>query len=802
MNKYYKKLELDKILELLAEQTYSDACREKALKLKPSFDEEEIRTELKKTDDAFKLSAKFGTPRFRKIKDLSMSLRRCKSGSALSFRELLDVADILRETNMLCDWFSQCESMESSLAEYFRELYPIKQLEQRISESIISEEEMSDAASAELSSIRKRIVRQGMNIREQLDKLIKSRSTQKFLQEAIVTMRDGRYVVPVRSEYKNEVAGLVHDTSATGQTFFIEPMSVVEANNEIRVLKSREQAEIERITLELSGQVGENADSIANNFRIAQILELYFAKANLGAKMRGAAAKIVSEPRVVLNQARHPLINPDTVVPISVEIGGKYESLIITGPNTGGKTVAIKTVGLLTLMTMCGLMIPAGDGSEIGIFGGIYVDIGDEQSIEQSLSTFSSHMVNVVKILGMADDRSLVLIDELGSGTDPVEGAALAVSVLTELKERHAKVCATTHYQEVKMFALQTEGVENASCEFDVNTLKPTYRLIVGVPGKSNAFAISQRLGMPEEVIERAKELVSTENKRFEQVVDALEKSRQELEALKESAAVSERNAKLTESELKQKLSELEQQKEKELESARQRALSIVEETRFRSNQLLNELEELKKVKDKEALRQGLSSMKGKTNSTLNKMQDEANPVVERRAEDPEGRMNEPLGEREVLCVSQFTLLADTKKEGVLMTVPNMSGVCYVQVGMMKIKTNQKNLRLVDNKKKQPTPQKSVGGSVKKQVTSNMNRRGMELDIRGMMTDEGVLEMERFIDSAQLSGISTVIIIHGKGTGALRAAVQQALKTNPAVKSYRQGAYGEGEAGVTVVELK
>ena len=795
MNKYYKKLELDKILELLAEQTYSDACREKALKLKPSFDEEEIRTELKKTDDAFKLSAKFGTPRFRKIKDLSMSLRRCKSGSALSFRELLDVADILRETNMLCDWFSQCESMESSLAEYFRELYPIKQLEQRISESIISEEEMSDAASAELSSIRKRIVRQGMNIREQLDKLIKNRSTQKFLQEAIVTMRDGRYVVPVRSEYKNEVAGLVHDTSATGQTFFIEPMSVVEANNEIRVLKSREQAEIERITLELSGQVGENADSIANNFRIAQVLELYFAKANLGAKMRGAAAKIVSEPRVVLNQARHPLINPDTVVPISVEIGGKYESLIITGPNTGGKTVAIKTVGLLTLMTMCGLMIPAGDGSEIGIFGGIYVDIGDEQSIEQSLSTFSSHMVNVVKILGMADERSLVLIDELGSGTDPVEGAALAVSVLTELKERHAKVCATTHYQEVKMFALQTEGVENASCEFDVNTLKPTYRLIVGVPGKSNAFAISQRLGMPDDVIERAKELVSTENKRFEQVVDALEKSRQELEALKESAAVSERNAKLTESELKQKLSELEQQKEKELESARQRALSIVEETRFRSNQLLNELEELKKVKDKEALRQGLSSMKGKTNSTLNKMQDEANPVVERRAESYV--LPRPLK------AGDTVMLADTKKEGVLMTVPNMSGVCYVQVGMMKIKTNQKNLRLVDNKKKQPTPQKSVGGSVKKQVTSNMNRRGgMELDIRGMMTDEGVLEMERFIDSAQLSGISTVIIIHGKGTGALRAAVQQALKTNPAVKSYRQGAYGEGEAGVTVVELK
>lgn len=794
MNKYYKKLELDKILELLAEQTSSDSCRDKALKLSPSFDEAEIRRELQKTNDAFTLSAKFGTPRFRRIKDISFSLRRCKSGSALSFRELLDVADILRETNMLCDWFGQCESMENSLSEYFRELYPIKDLEQRISESIISEEEMSDAASPELASIRKRIVRQGMNIREQLDKLIKSRSTQKFLQEAIVTMRDGRYVVPVRSEYKNEVSGLVHDTSATGQTFFIEPMSVVEANNEIRVLKSREQAEIERITQELSARVGENADSIANNFRMAQILELYFAKANLGAKMRGVAANIVSEPRISLHQARHPLIDQNSVVPITVELGGAYSSLMITGPNTGGKTVAIKTIGLLTLMTMCGLMIPAGDGSEVGIFGGIYVDIGDEQSIEQSLSTFSSHMVNVVKILSLADDRSLVLIDELGSGTDPVEGAALAVSILSTLREQGAKVAATTHYQEVKMYALQTEGVENASCEFDVNTLKPTYRLIVGVPGKSNAFAISQRLGMPDHVIDRAKELVSTENKRFEQVVDALEKSRQELEALKESAAISERNAKMTESELKQKLSDLEQQKEKELESARQRAMSIVEETRFRSNQLLNELEELKKVKDKEALRQGLSAAKGKTNSALNRMQDDANPVVQRHIDSYV--LPRPLK------AGDTVMLADTRKEGVLMTVPNMSGTCYVQVGMMKIKTNQKNLRLVENKKKQQ-PQKSVGGSVKKQVTSNMNRRGgMELDIRGMMSDEGVLEVERFIDGAQLSGISTVVIIHGKGTGALRAAVQQSLKTNPAVKSYRQGAYGEGEAGVTVVELK
>ncbi len=791
MNKYYKKLELDKILELLAEQTYSDGCREKAAKLEPLSGVDKIREELKKTDDAFTLSAKFGTPRFRQIKDLSGSLKRAESGSMLSFRELLDIAEILRETATLCDWYAQCSGIENCLDGYFGELYPVRDLEQRISESIVSEEEMSDAASAELASIRKRIVRQGQNIRDQLDVMIKSKSTQKFLQDNIVTMRDGRYVLPVKSEHKGDVPGLVHDTSATGQTFFIEPMSVVEANNEIRILKAREQAEIERITRELSEKVGENAASIGNNFKAAEILELYFAKANLGAKMRACTPEISSEPKVILKNARHPLLDMDTAVPISVEIGEKYDCLIVTGPNTGGKTVAIKTVGLLTLMTMCGLMIPAAEGSVIGAFNGIYVDIGDEQSIEQSLSTFSSHMMNIVNILEKADSDSLVLIDELGSGTDPVEGAALAVSILTTFKNYSCKVLATTHYQEVKVFALRTEGVENASCEFDVETLKPTYKLVVGVPGKSNAFAITRRLGMPEFVISRAEDLVSTEDKRFEQVVDALEKSRQELETLKESLAVSERNAKMTEGELKQKLSDLEQQKEKELEKARQRALSIIEDTRAKSNMLLNELEELKKAKDKEELRKGIADKKSRISGELNRMHDAANPVVVRVTEDYV--LPRPLK------VGDSVMLADTRREGSLLTLPNMSGVCYVQIGMMRVKTNQKNLRLVENTKKKEPPKSSV----KKQVTSNMNRRGgMELDIRGMMGDEGVMEVERFIDSSQLAGLSQIVIIHGKGTGALRAAVHQALKTNPSVKSYRLGAYGEGEAGVTVVELK
>ena len=793
MNKYYKKLELDKILELFAEQTVSDGAREAALKLKPQTDFDAITRELQKTDDAFTLSAKFGTPSFRKIKDVSGSLKRAETGSMLSFRELLDVAAVLRETAALCDWYSQCENMENSLAGYFGGLVPVKPLEKRISESIISEEEMSDAASPELASIRRRIARQGQNIREKLDGMIKNKTTRGYLQEAIVTMRDGRYVVPVKSEHKGDVSGLVHDTSATGQTFFIEPMEVVEANNEIRVLQSREQAEIERITRELSAQVGENAEAIQENFKLSQILELYFAKANLGAKMKAVSAKVVNEPKVILNNAKHPLLDRDIAVPISVQIGEKYDCLIITGPNTGGKTVAIKTVGLLTLMTQCGLMIPAGDGSVIGCFERIYVDIGDEQSIEQSLSTFSSHMTNVIKIINSADENSLVLIDELGSGTDPVEGAALAVSILTQLKSYRAKVLATTHYQEVKMFALETDGVENASCEFDVETLKPTYRLIVGVPGKSNAFAITKRLGMDDYVIKRAEELVSTENRRFEQVIDQLEQSRKELEELKISVEKSERNAKLTESELKQKLTELEAQKEKELENARQRAMSIIEQTRAQSNLLLNELEELKKVKDKEALRKGLSDAKSKVGGRLNKMQDEANPVIERKAENYVPPRPWKQGDT--------VKLADTGREGTLITLPNVKGECRVSVGSMTVKTNAKNLRLVEKapQKKQP----SSAGKIKKSLTSNAARRGgMELDIRGCMGDEGVMQMEMFLDGAILSGLNQVVIIHGKGTGALREAVHAALKRNPRVKSFRLGAYGEGEAGVTVVELQ
>ena len=792
---YKTTLELDKVLNRAVQLCACQETKEMMQALEPAPTIEDERYDLTQTNAINALLIKNGSPRFGSVREVRRVVAHARKGGILSMGELLEIAATLRNFSGLSQWYGLSEHEMLPTDDLFFALAPQPVLEKQISESILSPEEMADTASVTLHDLRRKIRQTEDSIRTKLDNIIRNSTTNKFLQDAVVSLRNGRYVVPVRAEYRGEVGGVIHDVSSTGATVFVEPTAVVEANARIMQLRAQEQEEITRILTSFSTQVGSLEPQFTYSYDAMLKIDLLLAKARLAVEQNAFMPAVSDTVHFKLNKARHPLIDKKKVVPVDIELGSEYDTLVITGPNTGGKTVSLKTAGLLNAMAQYGFLIPAHESSIVCHFDEYLVDIGDEQSIEQSLSTFSSHMVNVVKILGMADERSLVLIDELGSGTDPVEGAALAVSVLTELKERHAKVCATTHYQEVKMFALQTEGVENASCEFDVNTLKPTYRLIVGVPGKSNAFAISQRLGMPDDVIERAKELVSTENKRFEQVVDALEKSRQELEALKESAAVSERNAKLTESELKQKLSELEQQKEKELESARQRALSIVEETRFRSNQLLNELEELKKVKDKEALRQGLSSMKGKTNSTLNKMQDEANPVVERRTESYV--LPRPLK------AGDTVMLADTKKEGVLMTVPNMSGVCYVQVGMMKIKTNQKNLRLVDNKKKQPTPQKSVGGSVKKQVTSNMNRRGgMELDIRGMMTDEGVLEMERFIDSAQLSGISTVIIIHGKGTGLLRKAIHQRLKQLKYVKNFRLGTFGEGEDGVTIVSLE
>lgn len=793
MNLKYRKLELDKIIDMLGNEAWSDMAKERIGKIEPSYDIETVRTELKKCDDAFVLSSKFGTPRFYNIKDVSASAKRASQGASLSLRELLDIGLVLRETDGLVSWYDQCGGTDNSLNEYFALLTCNRTLENEISTAILSENELADSASPELARIRKAIVRQGMRIKEQLDSLIKSKTTQKYLQEALVTQRDGRYVVPVKTEYKSQVSGLVHDTSATGSTLFIEPMSVVEANNEIRILKSEELAEIERIIKDMSEQVGIFSEQLIRNIGCLVKLEEYFAKSNLAAKMTAVTPEITEEPVLKLNKARHPLINKDDVVPTTITLGETYSSLIITGPNTGGKTVSLKTAGLLTLMTMCGMMIPAGDNSVVGIFSKVLVDIGDEQSIEQSLSTFSSHMTNIVRIIKAANERSLVLLDELGSGTDPIEGAALAVAILDDLRKKNSRVMATTHYQEVKLYAVEQDGVENASCEFDVNTLRPTYKLIIGVPGKSNAFAIAKRLGVSDDIIDEAKSLVTDENRRFERVIESLEKTQQELDELRDSAEKDAREAKAITEGLEKEREELEKQKEFELEKARNKAMSIVEQTRFGADRLMNELEEMKKEKDKKDFSDKVKASQSKVNNTLDNLYDKANPVVEKKK-------TKYVLPRE-LRVGDTVRLMDVGSKGTVITLPDASGNCTVQTGMIKTRTKLDNLELITETPIQQ--KKKQGGGVRKSLQSNMTRKSsMELDIRGMMTDEGIMEVDRFIDNCLIAGIETVTIIHGKGTGALRAAVHQFLKQHKNVKSYRLGEYGEGESGVTVAVLK
>ena len=536
MNRHYKTLELDKILEKLAAQTSLDDARNAALELEPSYDLKKAQLLLNQTDDALMLSAKFGAPSFGGAVNCASSLRRAQAGGCLSTTELLRIAHTLRIIRTVKEWRARSGSAESSLDIFFSGLVSNKYLEEKITSAIISEDEISDKASPALSDIRRKIRTASSKAREALDKIIHSSAYIKYLQEAIVTQRDGRYVVPVRAECRNNVPGLVHDTSSSGQTVFIEPMGVVQANNDIKVLKGKEEDEIERILFEFSADAGGYADAIIRSYANLCELNLIFAKAELAYSMKAVMPVLNDRGIVNLKQARHPLIDKSRVVAVDIRLGSDFDTLVITGPNTGGKTVTLKTLGLFTLMAMCGLLVPCGEGSELSVFRRVLVDIGDEQSIEQSLSTFSAHMTNIIQIIKLANAGSLCLIDELGAGTDPVEGAALAIAILEKLREKHAKIASTTHYAELKEFALRTPGVENGCCEFDVATLRPTYRLLIGVPGKSNAFAISQRLGMDESIVNRAQELVSTENRQFEDVVQKLEQQRQSLERQVENA--------------------------------------------------------------------------------------------------------------------------------------------------------------------------------------------------------------------------------------------------------------------------
>lgn len=787
--KYCRVLELDQILERLAAYACCDAARERILSIRPQTSIRLVAEEIARTDDAYVLAAHYGAPSFSRMEDPSDAVRHAQMGGVLSAHALLNAAGVLRQTRLLLEWNAQCENCTHTLGPLFEQLISDKALEQRIESVFLSEEEIDDYASEELASIRRKIRNLSQKIRDDLDRMIRSATCQKALQENIITQRDGRYVLPVKAECKSQISGLVHDTSSTGATLFIEPMSVVEANNDIRVLQSKEKAEIERILAELSACVGGRADAIATDFDVLVRLNICFAKAELAADMKATRPQLAEDGKIRLKKARHPLISKETVVPISLELGYDYTSLVVTGPNTGGKTVTLKTIGLLTLMAMCGMLIPAEEGSVITVFERILVDIGDEQSIAQSLSTFSAHMTNIVSILREADAHSLVLTDELGSGTDPVEGAALAMAILEHLRTKGAVTAATTHYAELKVYALQTPGVVNASCEFDVKTLRPTYRLLIGTPGRSNAFEISRRLGLPEGILTQAASYIAHDKQNFEDVIDGLEASRQEFEQKTAELAAETARLRQMQQELRDSNLSAIQEKERILEKAHQEARRLVEHVQMDSQMVMEELEKLKREKDRADFSRRVAEEKSRLRGRMDRLHDQANPVRERTNEDYR------LPRR--LKKGDSVLIVDIDKNGVVLQDQGDAPTILVQAGIMKTRVPIGNLRLVD------APKTTFQGKTTRTVTSNREARGvLELDLRGMASDEAIMELEMFINRALMSHVGQATIIHGKGTGVLRAAVQDYLKHCRQVKSYRLGTFGEGENGVTIVEFK
>lgn len=802
MDLNYKKLELDKILKKLAGICSNDMSKAKALNIQPQKSREDVLRLLSQTSDAFELSIKYGAPSFYKFSDIREYLKRCKQGGKISADELLEVKKVLSQIQMIFEWHNRCEGETTSLDYLFSQIIPLSYLLNRLENSILEDGSIADSASPTLLSIRKKIAKAGITLRETLSKLVSNENTRKYLQDSNITLRDGRYVLPVKSEHRGKIPGLIHDTSATGQTVFIEPVAVVEANNDIRLLESKEQEEIEKILTDLCANVGQNSQVIETGFNACIDLCLIFAKAELGIRMKAYIPEVSEKKIINLKKARHPLLNPETAVPIDISLGESYRILIITGSNTGGKTVALKTCGLLNLMAMCGLMIPAAEGSIVSVFDNILCDIGDEQSIEENLSTFSSHMKDIASILEKADSNTLCLLDEPGTGTDPSEGAALSESIFEELRKRGTLCMATTHYRELKIYASATNSVENASVEFDEKTLKPTYRLLIGMPGRSNAFEICSGLGIPKYIIDYAKTLITSENTRFEDAIENLSKTQKELDKnLAEISAEHAETKRILEESEKEK-AELSENYKNELERARQKADSIIEKTKADSNALIEELEKIKKEKDKSDFGEKLSNARRQTGSTLRRMYDTANPVVS--DDNGDYKLPRPLkqGDR--------VFIVDMNREGIVAGTPDKDYV-FVQAGIMKTRIKLDRLRLIEKKKSpkmgsMPKVKRQRAMGTRKNSDSNNTKTSretsMEVDLRGMASDEGVYEMENYLDRAMRSGMHVVTVIHGKGTGVLRDACRRKLKSLPYVKSFRPGVYGEGEDGVTIVELK
>ena len=791
--KSIRTLELPAVLEKLAAKAVSDAAKERCLRLTPATDTQEVLHLLNETDAAKERLGLHGSPSFSGVKDVSAALTRADHGGMLNTRELLDVAGVLTASRRVSEYDAQRQGEATVLDRLFSSLHTNRYLEDKIRSAILDEETIADTASSELADIRRKMRLAATKGRQILQRIISSPSYAKVLQEALITQRDGRFVVPVKAECKGSLPGLVHDISSTGATLFVEPMGVVQANNEYIELQAKEQKEIDRILAEFSAEAAAHREDIQWDYDTLVHLDLIFARGQLSYKMNAVRPEVRRDGAIHLRKARHPLLDPKTAVPIDIELGDSFDTLVITGPNTGGKTVTLKTLGLLTLMTQCGLHIPAADRSAVSVYERVLADIGDEQSIEQSLSTFSAHMVNIVEILKEADRHSLVLFDELGAGTDPVEGAALAIAVIQHVRRLGAKVAATTHYAELKTFAMTTAGVENASCEFDVETLAPTYRLLIGIPGKSNAFAISRRLGLPEDVIAAAQGQMSGESVRFEDILTQLEEKRQALEKREQEA---DRLLRQREEDAR-RARECREQMERAKDNARSRgeaeAKRILRDARTAADQVFQELSEMRKAQAKAERMLNENEARAALRRTLN----EAEEAVSRRdaRQEPIPKPSRPIRAGDLVEIPGVKTPAEVVSVG-------KDGTLQLKAGILKMKAKVDEVRLIEDDERaarKKTPSVTIRQNADRALRASAAR---ELDIRGMETLEAESVVENFISAAVMGKLETVTIIHGKGTGALRKAVHDILRRNKAVKSFRLGVYGEGESGVTVVTLK
>lgn len=782
-------LELPTVLEMLAAEAVTDGGREACFKLRPSADRLEVKNRLAETSAAKEMMVVRGSPSLSGIKDIRPSLSRADLGGSLNTIELLNIARVLQCARLVKGYTSDDKLGKSCIDHLFAALHANRFLEEKITGSIVGEDEIADSASSELANIRRKIRAAGARVRDCLQKIISSPSYAKVLQEPIITMRSDRFVVPVKADCKGAIPGLVHDISASGATLFIEPMAAVKANNELRELAAKEKAEIERILAELSADCAAHAEDIASDYSYLITLDGIFARAKLSYKLNGIEPEL-REKGVVLRRARHPLLPKNKAVPISLELGEDFDTLIITGPNTGGKTVTLKTIGLLNVMAQCGLHIPADDGSGVPVYRHVLADIGDEQSIEQNLSTFSAHMTNIVHILGECDADSLLLFDELGAGTDPTEGAALAIAVIEHARKLGADVAATTHYAELKVYATNENGIQNASCEFDVETLSPTYRLLVGVPGKSNAFAISERLGLSKDIIDDAKARIGVQNASFEATIEKLEQTRALLERDRAETAKKLREAEESAKKAAFLRAELSVRLEKADEKARRDAERIISDARRTAEDTFAELDEMRRKMNEDEQAQEVNRARSELRRKLNESQSKV------KAKQPEKPAEDKKSAREVRAGDTVEIKSMGVKAEVIDVNPD--GTLNLRAGIMNVKLKPDDVYLIEgHAAKQKKQSVTLAGS-----TAARAAVSPEIDLRGMESIEAVNAAEQYIDSAVMGKLKTVTIIHGKGTGALRAAVQQMLKRNKAVKSYRLGRFGEGESGVTIVELK